>query len=126
MAGLSPGLRKAFKAGVAIGSRKIVKFGADDATVVLGAASTDLLIGVSGELDAELGENVDISLDGVVEVTFGGTVVRGDGLTSDATGRAIAAAPAAGVNARIIGIAMCSAVVGDIGPAFLSPGRIQG
>lgn len=126
MAGLSPGLRKAFKAGVAIGSRKIVKFGADDATVVLGAASTDFLIGVSGELGAVLGENIDISLEGVVEVTFGGTVVRGDMLTSDATGNAIAAAPGAGVNARVIGHALVSAVSGDIGPAFLSPGRIQG
>lgn len=126
MAALSPMMQKAFKAGAALAARTIVKFGADDASVVPGAASTDALIGISNELAAAIGENVDIVLVGITDVTFGGVVTRGDPLTSDATGKAVAAAPGAGVNARIIGFAMVSAVSGDIGPAFLAPGRIQG
>lgn len=126
MAGLSTTLTKGFKAGAAITRRRIVKFGADDASVLLGAAATDALIGVSTEIDAAIGEPCDVHLGGIPEVEFGGAVTRGAQLTSDATGRAIAAAPAAGANVRTIGIALVSAVAGDIGPIMLSPGSLQG
>ena len=57
---------------------------------------------------------------------FGGTVARGAPVTADASGKAVAAAPAAGSNVRIIGFAEVSAVAGDIAPVLIAPGVMQG
>lgn len=126
MAGHSPGLTKSFKAGAAIGRRLIVKFGAADETVLPGAAATDLLLGVTTDIDAALGEPCDVHLGGIAEVIYGGNVTRGQKLTSDANGKAVAAAPAAGVNNQIIGIAMASGVADDIGAVLLDRSVMQG
>ncbi len=128
MAGLSATSIKTYVAGAAIPKRRIVKFGASDVQVILGAgaAATEFLIGVTTEIDVATGEPVDVIRDGMADVEYGGTVTRGQPITSDATGRAVAAAPAAGVNNRIMGFAEVSAVVGDVGPAFINPGLIQG
>ena len=125
-AGLSTSLTKTFKAETAVGKRLIVKFGSTDDFAVLAAASADTMFGISSEIDAAAGEPCDVHLNGIADVIFGGAVTRGAKLTADASGRAIAAAPAAGVNAQIIGIAMCSAVLGDIGPVLIEQGALQG
>jgi hypothetical protein len=120
------GLQKTLVAGAAVTKNRIVKFGADDLTAIHAAASTDLLMGVSDNLGAASAEPFDVIIDGLALVEYGGTVTRGDLLTADSVGRAIAAAPAAGVNARVIGVAMLSGVIGDIGSVRMAPGRIQG
>lgn len=126
MAGLSPLLTKGFRAGAAVPRRRIVKFGADNVSVLIGAAATDLLLGISAEIDADAGQPCDIHLQGIASVEFGGNVTRGDLLTSDANGRAVAVAPAAGANVRSIGIALASGVANDIGPCLISQSRPQG
>jgi len=126
MSGPNPTLTKSFVAEAAVTKRRIVKVGAADGQVLQAAAVGDAMFGVAADLDAATGERVDVHLAGLVEVELGGTVARGDPLTSDGTGRGVAAAPAAGVNNRIVGFAMVSGVVGDIGAALLAPGRIQG
>ena len=120
------GLVKAFNAGAAISRNRIVKFGADERNVIQGAAATDALIGVSDNIDIPSGEVVDVVLTGVATVMYGGTVTVGALLTSDSTGRAVVAAPAAGANNRIIGVAMVAGVVGDLGAVLLSPASLQG
>lgn len=106
---------------------RIGKLGATDGEAVEATAVGDTLIGVSVQPGtAAQGQRVDLAIDGVAEVEFGGTVTRGAYLTTDSQGRAVAAAPAAGVNNGIVGIALVSAVVGDIGPAMVRQGRIQG
>lgn len=125
----TPVLTKNFLAGGTINPYRIVKFGSDDNTVILAAAATDSLLGVvdiPAQSSASSGERVDVVLTGVTEVEYGGTVTRGQELTSDANGRAVAASPAAGVNNRIIGIALKSGVVGDIGSVLLSQSVKQG
>lgn len=118
---------KGFSAGAAIGKGRIVKFDAADHTVVLAAAATDLLVGVSDPVaDAASGEVVDVRLDGQGEVVLGGTVTRGAWLTSDANGAAIAAAPATGSNVQVIGFALVSGVAGDIIRYFGARAVIQG
>jgi hypothetical protein len=119
-------LTKGFLAGAAIAAHRIVKFGADDSHVVVGAAATDSLIGVSdlGATSAE--DEVAVIMGGVAVVEYGGSVTRGGLLTSDATGKAVAAAPASGSNNRIIGIAMVSGVSGDLGSVLIMPGSVQG
>jgi hypothetical protein len=123
---MNPTLTKTYVAEAAVTKRRIVKPGTADGNVLLGAAVGDALIGVSADIDAAIGERVDVHHAGIVEVEYGGTVARGDPLTSDGTGRAVAAAPGAGVNNNIIGRALVAGVVGDIGKALIAPGRIQG
>lgn len=122
----NPGLIKTFTAETAVAPYRAVKHGTADTNVVQGAASTDALIGVSGQLGVDAGKRVDVTLSDTAEIEFGGAVTRGDWLTSDANGKAITAAPAAGVNTNVLGRAMVSGVAGDIGDILLAPGRIQG
>lgn len=119
-------LAKNYTAGGAIPPFRIIKMGSNDGEVVQAAAATDLLMGVTGELGPASGERVDIIKVGIARIEFGGNVTRGNPLTADASGKAIAAAPGAGTNNRIIGFAEVSGVSGDIGDVFLAPGVMQG
>lgn len=119
-------LARNYTAGAAISPFRIVKMGSNDGEVVQAAAATDLLMGVTGELGPASGERIDIQKIGIARIEFGGTVTRGNAVTSDANGKAVAAAPAAGANARIIGFAEVSAVSGDIADVFIAPGVMQG
>ncbi len=110
---------KACYAGAAILPFRIVKHGAADAFAIQAAAAGDASFGVSDSLGAAAANDpVDIIRGGIAEVIYGGTVTRGDPLTSDASGRAIKAA----TGNRIIGFAEVSGVVGDRGSVFIAPG----
>lgn len=126
MAGLTRVNLKTFTAEAQILPRRIVKFGAGDTLVTPGTASTDLIFGVSTEVQAEIGEPCDVQMSDIAEVVYGGAVTRGQKLTSDGSGRAVAAAPGAGVNAQILGIAMASGVLNDVGTVLLKPSVMQG
>ena len=90
----NPVFIKAMNAEAAIAAFRIVKIGAADGGVIQGAAAADVLLGVSDELgQATAADRVDVILTGIADVLYGGTVARGARLTSDATGRAVAAAP---------------------------------
>lgn len=122
-----PILTENLEAGAAISPYRIVKHGAADGAVIQGAAATDALMGVADALGAAAAtDRVDVITAGVAEVELGGTVTRGGLLTSDANGKGVAAAPAAGVNNRVIGIARVSGVSGDIIDVQLCPGQVQG
>lgn len=121
------GLQKTLIAGAAIAKNRIVKFDAAANTVIQAAAVGDKSIGVSDNLGADAAaDTLDVIIDGIALVTYGGTVAAGDLLTSDSTGRAVVAAPAAGVNNRVIGVAMDAGVVGDIGSVRIAPASVQG
>ena len=47
-------------------------------------------------------------------------------ITADASGKAVAAAPAAGVNNRTGGTLLVNGAAGDIAKSFINPGQIQG
>ncbi|MGQ3055310.1 MAG: DUF2190 domain-containing protein [Roseateles sp.] len=118
---------KNYSAEGAIPAYRLFKFGAADGGILVGAAATDKLVGVTGRIAAAVaGDRIDGVRLGIAEVEYGGTVAAGDPLTSDASGRAIVAAPAAGSNVRLIGFAEVSGVVGDIGSVFISPCVMQG
>lgn len=119
-------LNKNYVAEAAIAAYRIVKFGAADGQVLQAAAATDSLMGVMESVGPALGERCDAVKSGIADVEFGGTVARGAAVTSDANGKAVAAAPAAGSNVRIIGFAEVSAVSGDIAPVLIAPGVMQG
>ena len=110
---------KACYAGAAILPFRIVKHGAADAFAIQSAAAGDASFGVSDSLGAAAANDpVDIIRGGIAEVVYGGTVTRGDPLTSDSQGRAIKAA----TGNRIVGFAEVSGVVGDRGSVFIAPG----
>ncbi len=118
---------KNYVAGAALTDNQLVKFGATDDTVVPAAAATDSIVGVVDQTNgAAIGKRVDVVLFGVSDIKAGGAITRGALLTSDANGAAVAAAPAAGANARIIGVALSSMVSGDIMPAYINPCVMQG
>lgn len=124
---MNEGLAKTYLAGAAITKNRIVKFDSSDGTVIQGAAATDSSIGVADSLGAAAASDpVDVILSGVAAIEYGGNVTRGALLTSDSVGRAVAAAPSAGSNNRIIGIAMMSGVSGDIGRVHINPCSLQG
>lgn len=115
-----------YAAETALAKFRIVCFGATDGSVKQTTASTDLMIGVTEGFAYAVGDRVDIVRSGPAEIEYGGPVTRGQPLTSDAIGRAVVAAPAAGSNARIIGYAEVSGVLGDIGSVFVGAEMIQG
>lgn len=119
-------LMKNYTSSGAIAAYRIVKMGANDGEVAQAAAATDLLMGVTGEIGSASGERVDIHKMGIARIEFGGNVTRGNLLTSDASGKAVVAAPAAGANARIIGFAEVSGVSGDIADVLIAPSVMQG
>lgn len=122
-----PELVTAHTADGAIAPYRIAVHGAADGNVAQAANSTTPLMGIVGRIaPAVANDRVDVTRSGIEEVEYGGTVTRGDPLTADASGRAITAAPGAGVNAYVIGNAEESGVVGQIGSCHIAPGRIQG
>lgn len=117
-------LLKNYVAGGAVAAHRIVKAGGSDGVMVQAAAATDLLLGVSTELPAASGERMDVVHSGTPLLEFGGSITRGNPITADADGKGVAAAPAAGARARIIGYALVSVSSGDIVPFLLAPGYI--
>ena len=127
MMGATSGLEKSVKCTAALATAYLIaKFGADDDTLAQATASTEELVGVFQHTTTTIGEEVRVMLDGISRVVLGGTVARGNYLTSDANGKAVAAAPGAGVNAYVIGQALASGVAGDIIPMHFEKTRIQG
>lgn len=120
------GLTKSYTAEGAISANRIVKVGAADWGALQAAAVSDKLIGISTEIDAASGERVDVVHEGIADLKLGGTVARGDFLTSDASGQGVVAAPAGGTNNQIIGKALISGVSGDIIPVLVAPSMLQG
>lgn len=110
----------------AVAAFLIVRPGTADHTVVPAAAATDLLIGTADGLDKASGEIVDLDLRPIAEVRLGGNVTRGQPITSNAAGKGVVAAPAAGANVRIIGFAMRSGFAEDVIPYLRAPGVMQG
>ncbi len=125
MAGPNTLLTKTFNAGGAITKYRLLKIGAADDAVIEAVGVTAPIVGVSSETVAS-GDRIDVDMAGLLEVELGGTVARGDYLTATAAGKAVKAAPAAGANNDVAGVAMASGVIGDIINVLMTPGRIQG
>lgn len=122
----NPDLIRNFKAEAAVAAFRIVKAGAADGQVLQAAAVGDKSVGVSTDIGAAINERCDVIMGGIADIQYGGAVTRGDLLTSDANGKAVTAAPAAAANNRIIGVAVTSGVLDDIGQVNVVPSMLQG
>lgn len=96
----------------------IAKFGANDDTMSVADAATDGLIGIFQHTQATAGARVRVMLEGISRIVLGGTVTRGDLLTSDAAAKGITAT----LGQNYVGVALASGVASDIIPVLLSPG----
>jgi Uncharacterized conserved protein (DUF2190) len=83
---------------------------AADQSVVLAAAATDPIVGVLQNLP-KAGKAAVVRHAGTTKVFAGGTITRGDMVTSDASGHAITTTTN---KDRMLGIALSSAVASDI------------
>lgn len=110
----------------AIGAYRFAKPGTADTKVAETSAATDLIIGITTELDVIDGEPVDVVHDGVHQLKLGGNVTRGQKLTSDADGKGIAAAPANDTNMSVGAVALASGVADDVIPVIITISQIQG
>lgn len=119
-----PGLITPFTATAAIGKYLIAAHGAADGTAVQADDGSTMMVGVTTDIPAAAGETVDVVRSGPASVTFGGNVTRGNPLTADANGRAIAVALPAEADTFIVGYAEVSGVAGDIASALIAPGFI--
>lgn len=88
----------------------------NDGSVVAAAASTDPIVGVL-QNKPKAGEPALVQWAGSSKVIAGGTVTRGDRVTSDASGHAVTTTTNKAV---IVGVALQSAVSGDIFEIALS------
>lgn len=120
------GLIKNFTAEGLIEKRRLVTFGIKEGHVARAGVGAKLLgtTAIRGASGADV--RVDVCLDGIREIEFGGVVAYGDPLTSDAEGRAIKAEPAGGVTVPVIGTALDVGGVGVIGHVLIRPGHITG
>ena len=96
----------------AVGKYRIVKYGATARGAALATAASNKLAGVSTEVDtASTDPTLDVVIDGIAPVYYGGTVAYGDPLTTNNAGAAVVATSAN----SIIGYAEVDGVSGDIG-----------
>lgn len=101
-------------AGGTVGARRIVMPHSTAGQFVVSNASGAFLGVCFQPGGAASGERMDIATEGLVEVVAGGTITAGAPVTSDANGAAVAAAPSAGTNQRVLGFAHEAAASGDI------------
>jgi hypothetical protein len=119
-------LGREYTAGANIARFRIVALSSADA-VVQASLNTSPMIGASMDVAPLAGERVTIIHQGIASIEAGGAIAVGGLVTSDAQGRAIASSLGAGVNARIVGLALEPAVAaGDIIRVLLNPGPVQG
>jgi len=123
----TPILTKTYDAEAAITKYRIVKFGTDAKEVIMAAANTDQLIGINEAITVAAAGRVDIIRAGFAEVEYGGTVTKGDFLTSDSVGRAIKLTDAMLESGACwsIGVAEESGVVTDVGSCIIQAQKVS-
>lgn len=122
------GLVKNFNAEAKIERYRLVRFGATEGRVETATDGTKPLIGATGIHGApSAGDRIDVLMDRVRDIEFGGAVAQGDPLTADGSGRAIKATPAVDTTMFIIGYAMVSVPeAGIFDQFFIAPSALRG
>jgi translation elongation factor EF-1alpha len=110
------------KASGAIAKGSSVKLGSDAQHVTVASAGTDKQIGIAQCAAAAAEDMIEVAVTGGgAKGLSGGTVARGDLLTSNASGALVATTTASD---RIVAVAMDAAASGDILPVQVQLGII--
>jgi hypothetical protein len=109
-------------------ARRLVVAGASDHEAAAATGAGAPILGVTEQAHAiAAGRPGDVVVSGIAVVEAGAAAARGSYVTADASGRAVVAAPAAGVNANVAGVLLESAgAAGDFVRVLLAQSRIQG
>lgn len=119
-------LSKAFDASGVIPPYTFAAFGGSDGVVTV-ANATSNIVGITPEVGAADGQRVDVTMMGEEYVTAGAAFTAGSQLVPNATGQAIAAAPAHAVVEPTYAVALESATAaGDVVRVVLRPGVVIG
>ena len=119
--GVTSGIEKPVIAEEAFASAYLIaKFGTTDEKVKKGAAALKPVLGIV-QSKAKAGDKVNLMLTGISLVKLGGTVARGDLITTNDSAEGIKTIT---VKNYVVGIAMTSGVDGDLIPLLLSQGII--
>jgi hypothetical protein len=109
-----------YDAEVQIKKHRLVALGTSDGGITLSVGAAAPIIGVSTDIDSELGEPCDVVRAGLAKVVYGAAVAKGAPITSDAQGRAITAA----TGNYYAGFAEIAGAANDIGSYQLEPGKL--
>ncbi len=103
---------RSFIAGADLSTKQyfLVKLGVGTNDIILANAATDRIVGVLQE-KPKLNQVGQVAMLGTSKVVAGGTILKGDCITSNANGQAVATTVAGNT---VIGIALEAAVSGDI------------
>lgn len=111
-------LTKAITAKSAVAQRRLVTLGSDG-NVTQASQKTQVIIGVSSDVDTTVGQSCDVHLLGIADVEVAGACVAGNTLSCDANGRAT---PTTTADSWVVGVALQSASAeGDIISVLLQP-----
>jgi|SRR4051812_41081155 hypothetical protein len=111
-----------YKAAGAIPKGSAVIFGADSQHVTVATGPTTLIMGIAQSASTAAEDLIEVATNGGgAKALAGGTIARGDLLTSDAAGALVATTTATN---RIIAIAHDAAVAGDIFAVEVAVGLI--
>lgn len=118
--------QKQFTAKGTINGRRIVKFDAAENEIIQASAASDRLLGVYlGPGNAATNDLVDCCLLGECLLDVAGAIGRGMLLTADSNGKGVQANPSAGVNNRVIAMALQSGTDITI-KVLVLPSQLQG
>lgn len=123
----NPTLIKTFNASGAISKLLLCTLAATAGVVEQATNASTNLIGIADPGgDVADGERIEVITHGFSEVVYGGNIANGDPITADANGKAVKAAPAAGVQVPIIGFAVGDGELDVIGSIRIAPGILTG
>lgn len=118
---------RSFVAEAAIDRSLILMPGTVAGKLVKATGPTAKLLGTADTgVDVAANDMVDLELRPICTVKLGGNVAWMDPITSDANGKGVTAAPAAGANVRIIGYALTAGVLNDEIPYLRALSTLQG
>ena len=100
---------------VGLSARCLVKHGSTDGHALTADGPTNRFLGVATDIDTDADRNGDVIRTGFALVIYGGTVARGQPLTSDANGHAVVAV----AGNEVAGYAEVSGAAGDVGSILL-------
>lgn len=119
-------LTKTLKAEGAILPYRIVKMGSNDGGIIAAVDAAAPVLGITGDATYANGDRVEVMVQGIAKLKSGGTIARGGYVTASTAGVGLAAAPSAGVNNDVIGIALVTCAINDIFDVLIGQTRIQG
>lgn len=114
-----------FKQGDSIAAYRIVRATSTPNTVALASATTDVLIGVTVDEATKSTQAVPVAISGIAKVYMNDTCAAGSIITTDASGRGIAAtANTAGV--YVLGVCLNTvSATGTLADVLLQPYQVQ-